>query len=58
MDGILNTPGESYLDKEVKKEIERNQFRYDKSCKELRSVIEEIGFHNDENKKLEKVKCS
>lgn len=55
METISDTPGESYLEREVKKEIEKNESKFNKSCVEIRSLIEDIGFYHDENKKLEKV---
>lgn len=58
MESILDIPEDSYIEREVKKEIEKNQAKFDKSCSEIRSLVEDIGFYYDENKKLEKVGVS
>ena len=47
--------GMNYMERELQKEVDKNQARYKRSCKEIRSLIDDISFFNDENKKLDKV---
>ena len=55
MEALSDIPGEGYLEREVKKEIEKNEVKFEKTCREIRCLIEDISFYNDENKKLDKV---
>lgn len=56
LDLSMEDQGSSHIERELRKEIDKNQIKYEKSCEILRDLIDEISFYSEENIKLDKVK--
>lgn len=51
----VETEGKSFFERELLKEMQKNKKRFQKVTTELRGVVDDLGFYNDENKQAEKV---
>ena len=53
--GEVVSEGKSFFERELLKEMQKNKKRFQKVTTELRGVVDDLGFYNDENKQAEKV---
>jgi len=51
----VESEGKSFFERELLKEMQKNKKRFQKVTTELRGVVDDLGFYNDENKQAEKV---